>query len=222
MEFFHCITSKDDAIGCALSVTVNFELVFEQATGGKFSKLDPNVCFSCGNISSSLGCPFVFPGGSSLIFFLTGSGIEDLQIIEELDPQSIRARRYLYHFVTTLASTLIMISGTLSCFGDDILIIVVNAVLFFEGKVFIIGLRMVGSVLAAVIRSFLLSVAFFPLLLRACQILVVALLIVLTIMVVSVVVILLVVVVAVAVPIIVTGIVGIYSFWILRVATFSI
>jgi hypothetical protein len=31
--------------------------------------------------------------------------MEDSQIIEELDPESIRARRYLYHFVTTLVST---------------------------------------------------------------------------------------------------------------------
>jgi hypothetical protein len=77
---------------------------------------------------------------------------------------------------------------------------------------------MVGRVLAAVIRSFLLLVAFFPLLLRACQIMVVALLVVLTILVVLVVAILLVVAVAVAVLIIVTGIVDIYSlFWISRV-----
>jgi hypothetical protein len=73
------------------------------------------------------------------------------------------------------------------------LIIVVNAVLFFQGKNFIIGLRMVGHGLAAVIRSFLLLVAFFPLLLRACQIMVVAFLVVSTILVVLVVVIVLVV-----------------------------
>jgi hypothetical protein len=77
-------------------------------------------------------------------------------------------------------------------------------------------------VLAAVIGSFLLLVAFFPLLLRACQIMVVALLVVLIVLVVLAVVILLAVVVGVAVPIIVMGVVGIYSFWILRVATFGI
>jgi hypothetical protein len=54
---------------------------------------------------------FVSPERFSLIFFLNGSGIEDSQIIEELDPESIRALRYLYHFVTTLASTLMAISG---------------------------------------------------------------------------------------------------------------
>ena len=107
-------------------------------------------------------------------------------------------------------------------FGDDVLIIVVNVALFFQGKDFIVGLGMVGRVLAAVIRSFLLLVAFFPLLLRACQIMVVALLVVLIVLVVLVVVILLVVAVMVAVPIIVMGIVGIYSFWIARVATFGI
>ena len=50
LEFFHCV------IGCALGITVNFELVFEQAAGGKFIELRPNVCFSSCNISSSLGC----------------------------------------------------------------------------------------------------------------------------------------------------------------------
>jgi hypothetical protein len=80
-------------------------------------------------------------------------------------------------------------------------------------------------VLAAVVGSFLLLVAFFPLLLRVCQIaVVVSLLVVLIVLVVSVVAILFVVVVMVAVqlPIVVTGIVGIYSFWIVRVATFGI
>jgi hypothetical protein len=81
---------------------------------------------------------------------------------------------------------------------------------------------MVGHVLAAVVGSFLLLVAFFPLLLRVRWIMVVMLLVVSTILVVSVVVILLVVVVAVVVPIVVTGVVGIYSFWITRVATFGI
>jgi hypothetical protein len=94
-------------------------------------------------------------------------------------------------------------------FGDDVLIIVGNAALFFKGKDFIIRLGMVGGVLAAVIRSFLLLVAFFPLLLRACWIAVVVLLVVLTILVVLVVVIMLVVAVAVAVPIVVTCVVGI-------------
>jgi hypothetical protein len=135
--------------------------------------------------------------------------MEDLQIIKELDPESIRARRYLYHFVTMSASTPMAISG-------------VNVALFFQGKDFIVGLGMVGHVLAAVIRSFLLLVAFLPLLLRACWITVVTLLVVLTILVVSVVAILLVVAVAVVVPIIAMGVVGIYSFWIARVATFGI
>jgi hypothetical protein len=107
-------------------------------------------------------------------------------------------------------------------FGDDVLIIGVNVALFFQGKDFIIRLRMVGRVLAAVVGSFLLLVAFCPLLLRACWITVVTLLVVLTILVVSVVAILLVVVVAVVVPIVATGVVGIYSFWIARVATFGI
>jgi hypothetical protein len=75
---------------------------------------------------------------------------------------------------------------------------------------------MVGLVLAVVVRSFLLLVAFFPRLLRACQIMVVALLVV------SVVAFLLVVAVMVTVPIFVKGIVCIYSFWIARVTTFSI
>jgi hypothetical protein len=35
-----------------------------------------------------------------------------LQIIEELDPESIRAQRYLYHFLMMSASTLMVISGT--------------------------------------------------------------------------------------------------------------
>jgi hypothetical protein len=99
-------------------------------------------------------------------------------------------------------------------FGHDVLIVVGNAVLFFHGKDFIVSLRMVCHVLAMVIGSFLLLVAFLPLLLRACQIVVVALLVVLILLVVLVVAILL--VIAVAVPIIVTGIVSIYSFWIAR------
>jgi hypothetical protein len=73
-------------------------------------------------------------------------------------------------------------------FGDDVLIAVVNVALFFQGKNFIVRLGMVGGVMVAVVRSFLLLVAFFPLLLRACQIAVVTLLVVLTILVVSVVV----------------------------------
>ncbi len=60
----------------------------------------------------SLVVHFASPKGLSLILLLTGSGIEDLQEIEELDPVLIRAQRYLYHFVTTLASTPIMISST--------------------------------------------------------------------------------------------------------------
>jgi hypothetical protein len=107
-------------------------------------------------------------------------------------------------------------------FGDDVLIVGVNVALFFKGEDFIVGLGMVGRVLAAVVGSFLLLVAFFPLLLRACWIMVVTLLVVSTILVVSVVAILLVVAVAVVVSIIATGVVGIYSFWIVRVATFGI
>jgi hypothetical protein len=33
------------------------------------------------------------------------------QIIEELDPELIRAQRYLYHFLMMSASTLMVISG---------------------------------------------------------------------------------------------------------------
>jgi hypothetical protein len=92
----------------------------------------------------------------------------------------------------------------------------------FQSKDFIVGLGMVGRVLAAVIRSFLLLVAFFPLLLRECQIAVVALLVVSIVLVVLVVAILLLVVVTVVVPINATGVVGIFSFWIVRVAAFGI
>jgi hypothetical protein len=68
------------------------------------------------------------------------------------------------------------------------------------------------GVLAAVIGSFLLLVAFFPLVLRACWIMVVALLVVSTILVVLIVAILLVVVVAVAILYIAMGIVGMTPF----------
>jgi hypothetical protein len=69
-------------------------------------------------------------------------------------------------------------------------------------------------VLAVIVRSFLLLVVFVPLLLRACWIMVAALLVVLIILVVLVVAILLVVAVAVAVDVLIIamGIVGIYSF----------
>jgi hypothetical protein len=108
-------------------------------------------------------------------------------------------------------------------FGDDVLIVGVNVALFFQGEDFIVGLGMVGRVLAAVVGSFLLLVAFFPSLLRACWITVVMLLVVSTILVVLVVgVILLVVAVAVVVRIVATGVVGIFSFWIVRVMTFGI
>jgi hypothetical protein len=60
LEFLHCVASKNDVVGCALGIAVDFELVFEQMTGGKFGKLEPNVCFSSCNVSSSLGCPFCF------------------------------------------------------------------------------------------------------------------------------------------------------------------
>jgi hypothetical protein len=107
-------------------------------------------------------------------------------------------------------------------FGNDVLIVVGNALFFFKSEDFIIGLGMVGHVLAAVIRSFLLLVAFFPLLLRACRIVVVVLLVVSIVLVVLVVAILLLVAVSVVVPIIATGVVGIYSFWIARVTAFGI
>jgi hypothetical protein len=101
-------------------------------------------------------------------------------------------------------------------FGNGVLII--GAALFFQGKDFIVGLGMVG-VMAVIVGSFSLLVVFFPLLLRVCQIMVVALLV----LVVSVAASLLVVVVMVAVPIVATGALGtIYSFWILRVTTFGI
>jgi hypothetical protein len=106
-------------------------------------------------------------------------------------------------------------------FDDDVLIVGVNVALFFQGEDFIIGLGMVGRVLAAVVGSFLLLVAFFPLLLRACWI-TVTLLVVSIVLVVLVVAILLLVAVAVVVPIIATGVVGIYSLWIARVTTFGI
>jgi hypothetical protein len=151
---------------------------------------------------------------------LIGSGIEDLQIIEELDPELIRAK-ILVSFCNDIGEYTDYNFQYIVLFCD-VLIFVVNAALFFQGKDFIIGLGMVGGVLAAVIGSFLLLVAFFPVLPRACQITVVALLVVSTILVVLVVAILLVIVVVVAIPIIVTGIVGIYSSWIARVTTFSI
>jgi hypothetical protein len=77
--------------------------------------------------------------------------MEDLQIIKELDPESIRAQRYLYHFVTMLASTSMANFWYVVLFGDDVLIIIVDVVLFFQGKDFIISLGMVGCLLAAVI-----------------------------------------------------------------------
>jgi hypothetical protein len=77
--------------------------------------------------------------------------MEDLQIIKELDPESIRAQRYLYHFVTMLGSTLMANFWYVVLFGDDVLIIIVDVVLFFQGKDFIISLGMVGHLLAAVI-----------------------------------------------------------------------
>jgi hypothetical protein len=107
-------------------------------------------------------------------------------------------------------------------FGDDVLIIAVNVVLSFQGKDFIVRLGMVGHVLAAVIRSFLLLVGFFPLLLRACQIMVAALLVISIVLVVLVVVILWLVAVVVAVPIIAMSVVGICSFGITRIMTFGI
>jgi hypothetical protein len=58
------------------------------------------------------------------------------------------------------------------------LVVGINVALFFQGEDFIIGLGMVGRVLAVVVGSFLLLVTFFPLLLRACWITVVMLLVV--------------------------------------------
>jgi hypothetical protein len=98
-------------------------------------------------------------------------------------------------------------------FGNGVLIAVGNTSFFFQSKDFIIGLGMVGCVLAAVIGSFLLLVAFFPLLLRAYWIVVVVLLVVLIVLVVSVVAILL---------LVAMGVVGIYSFCIVRVTAFGI
>jgi hypothetical protein len=40
LEFFHCITSKDDVIGCALGIAIEFELVFEQAPGANSVSLN--------------------------------------------------------------------------------------------------------------------------------------------------------------------------------------
>jgi hypothetical protein len=84
-------------------------------------------------------------------------------------------------------------------FGNGVFIIVGHASFFFQSIDFIVGLGMVDRVLAAVIGSFLLLVAFFPVLLRACWIVVVALLIVLIVLVVLVVAILLLIAVTVVV-----------------------
>jgi hypothetical protein len=111
---------------------------------------------------------------------------------------------------------------------DDValILIVVSVVLFFQSEDLIIGFGMVRSVLALIIRSFLLLVSFFPLLLRACQIMVSTLLVASIILDVSVILILLVVaavaVVASLIAASVILIVGICSPWILRVATFGI
>jgi hypothetical protein len=72
---------------------------------------------------------------------------------------------------------------------DDValILVVVSVVPFFQSEDFIVGLGMVGRVLASIIGSFLLLVA-----------------------------------VAVVVPIIATGVVGIYSLWIARVTTLGI
>jgi hypothetical protein len=110
-------------------------------------------------------------------------------------------------------------------FGDDVLVVGITVALFFQGKDFIVGLRMVGRVLAVVVGSFLLLVTFFPLLLRVCWIMVVTLLVVSTILVVLVVAILLVVAVAVVASLIAASVIliaGICSPWISRVATFGI
>jgi hypothetical protein len=112
-------------------------------------------------------------------------------------------------------------------FGDDVLIlVVVSVVLFFQSEDLIVRFGMVRSVLASIIQGFLLLVTFFPLLLRACRIMVSTLLVVSIILVVSVIAILLVVaavaVVASLIAASVILIVGICSPWISRVATFGI
>jgi hypothetical protein len=104
------------------------------------------------------------------------------------------------------------------------LIIVVNVALFFQCKDFIVGLRMVGCVVGCSHQKLPVVGGFLPFAAESMSdssgCVVGCFLIVL---VVSVVVILLVVVVVtVAIPIIVAGVVGIYSFWIVRVVTFSI
>jgi hypothetical protein len=91
--------------------------------------------------------------------------MEDSQIIEELDPESIRAWRY--SFRNDIGEYTDGNFWYIVLFRDDVLIVGVNVALFFQGKDFIVGLGMVGRVLAAVVGSFLLLVAFFPLLLRA-------------------------------------------------------
>jgi hypothetical protein len=166
----------------------------------------------------------VSPEGSSLIFLLIGSGIKDLQIIEELDPELIsQGSKVLVSFCNDVGEYTDGDFWYVVLCGDDVLIVVVYVVLVFQGKDFIVGLGMVGGVMAAVVgRSFLLLVAFFLLLLRVCWIMLVTLLVVLTILVVSAVAILVVVAVMVVVLIIVMGVVGIYSLWIARVTTFGI
>jgi hypothetical protein len=103
------------------------------------------------------------------------------------------------------------------------LILVIDVVLFFQGKNFIVRFGMVGCIIGCghlkllVVGSFLLFVV------KACRIMVAALLVVSVIFAFLVVAILLVLVaVTVVVPIVATGIVCIYSFWVASVATFGI
>ncbi len=177
LEFFHCVASKNDVIGCALGITVDFELVFEQTTGDKFSKLEPNVCFSCCDISSTLGCPFCFFWRiifNLLLDWVRHRGFTDNRgagsWVDQGSKVLVSFRNYIGKYTNGNFWYVVL-------FGDDLLIVVVGVALFFQGQDFIIGLRMVGCVLAVVIRSFLLLVVFFPLLLRACWITVVALLV---------------------------------------------
>jgi hypothetical protein len=78
----------------SVGIVVYFEFVFEQANLVSWNQM---LASPVETYVPPFVVHFVSPEGSSLIFFLTGSGIEDLQIIEELDPESIRAQRYLYH-----------------------------------------------------------------------------------------------------------------------------
>ena len=222
LEFLHCVASKDDVVGCALGVAVDLEFVFEQATGGKFGKLELNVCFSCCDVSSSLGCPFCFSG--RIIFNLLLDRVRHRGFADNRGAGSRvnQGSKVLVSFCNDIGEYTYDDFWYIVLFEDDVWIIVINVVLFFQGEDFVVGFGVVGRVLAAVVRSFLLLVVFFPLLLRACRIMVAALLVVSIVLVVLVVAILLVVAVAIAVSIVATCVVGICSSGIARVMTFGI